>query len=142
MLYLPPRMPQILEGKNDGHGMRIAVIASRFHQIVVDRLLDGALECLQRHGVAEKTTVVFRVPGAFEIPSLAAELARSGNYDALVTIGVLIRGDTPHFDFIAEQVTGQISRVSIDSRTPISFGVLTCNTMEQAMERTERGNNK
>src|SRR5688500_18912731 len=110
MRYLPPRMPQILEGKDDRRGLRTALSASCFHQIVVDGLLDGAVEGRQRHGVAEKTTVVFRVPGAFEIPSLAAELARSGNYDALVTIGVLIRADPPHFDFIAEQVAGQISR--------------------------------
>ena len=136
------RMPRVIEGEPYGQGLRFAVIASRFHEKISERLLAGAIECLERHGVPTDSIEVFRVPGAFEIPSLAAELSKRGNYDALVTVGVLIRGDTPHFDFICAQATEGISRVSVETGLPISFGVITCNTAEQAEERTRRGNNK
>lgn len=135
-------MPRTVEGSLHGDGLKFAVIASRFHEAIVAELLQGALECLERHGVSPSEIDIYRVPGAFEIPFLASELARRGVYDALVTIGVLIRGETPHFDFIASQVTEGVSRVSIETRLPVSFGVITCNTVEQARQRTARGNNK
>ena len=116
--------------------MRIAVVASRFNDEIVSRLLDGALECLERHGADMQEVDVVRVPGAFEIPAAAAELAVHGAYDAVVTVGALIRGETAHFDLIASQVTMQISRVSIETGVPVSFGVITCETMEQALQRS------
>ena len=132
----------IFEGELNASGLRFAIVASRFNDEIVAALLDGAVECLQRHGAGEGAVHVYRVPGAFEIPAVAAEVARSGRYDAVVTIGCLIRGETPHFDFISSQTTNQISAASIETRVPMSFGVITCNTFEQARERTRKGNNK
>lgn len=129
-------MPDIIEGPLSAENLRIAIIASRFNDAIVAGLLQGALECLERHGAQMERVEVFRVPGAFEIPSLAAELAIHDRYDALIALGALIRGETPHFHYIASQVTTQISRVSIDTGVPISFGVITCETMEQALQRS------
>jgi 6,7-dimethyl-8-ribityllumazine synthase len=131
------RMPRSFEGDHDAAGLRFAVIASRFNDEIVDGLLRGALDCLTRHGAAEKDVDVVRVPGAFEIPTVARVLA--GTCDAIVTLGCLLRGDTPHFDFISAQVTSELSRVSVESQFPIAFGVITCNTLEQAVERSSPG---
>lgn len=114
-------------------------MASRFNDEIVDGLLSGALDCLTRHGAADETIDLYRVPGAFELPSIANELALSGRYDALVAIGCLLRGDTPHFDFISSQVTNELSRVSVATRLPIAYGVITCNTLEQAVQRSSPG---
>lgn len=114
------------------------MVASRFNDEIVSGLLDGALTCLARHGAADDDVSVFRVPGAFEIPALVARIIGDG-FDAVVTLGCLIRGDTPHFDFISAQVTNEISRVSIDAKRPVAFGVITCNTREQAVERSSSG---
>jgi 6,7-dimethyl-8-ribityllumazine synthase len=130
-------MPRSFEGDLSASGLRFAVIASRFNDEIVSGLLDGALSCLTRHGAADDAVVVYRVPGAFEIPTLAAELV--GTCDAIVTLGCLIRGDTPHFDVISAQVTSELSRVAVDSRFPVAFGVITCNTREQAVERSSQG---
>ena len=135
-------MPPIFEGRLDAADLRFAIVASRFNDEIVSSLLSGAIDCLARHGAPEERISVFRVPGAFEIPSLVARLAPTRRFDAVVTLGALIRGDTPHFDFISNQVTLQISAVSIASKLPVSFGVITCNTMEQARERCRKGNNK
>ncbi|MGH9459328.1 MAG: 6,7-dimethyl-8-ribityllumazine synthase [Thermoanaerobaculia bacterium] len=135
-------MPLVFEGDLTASGLRFAVIASRFNDAIVEALLAGALDCLERHGAKGEDVHVFRVPGAFEIPATAAEIARTGRYDALVTIGCLIRGETPHFDFISAQTTTQISEAAIATRVPISFGVITCNTLEQARARTAKGSNK
>jgi 6,7-dimethyl-8-ribityllumazine synthase len=132
-------MPRFIEGNLSAEGLRLAIVASRFNDPIVAGLLQGALDCLERHGGDTETLEVFRVPGAFEIPTLAAELAVHGGYDAIVTLGALIRGDTPHFDHISAQATTQISRVSIDAGVPISFGVITCETMEQALQRSGPG---
>lgn len=129
-------MPQFIEGSLSAEELRVAIIASRFNDQIVAGLLQGALDCLERHGADTGAIEVFRVPGAFEIPTLAAELAVHGGYDAIITLGALIRGETPHFDHISSQVTSQISRVSIDAGVPISFGVITCETMEQALQRS------
>ncbi|HEX2062090.1 MAG TPA: 6,7-dimethyl-8-ribityllumazine synthase [Thermoanaerobaculia bacterium] len=133
---MPPRS---FEGDLDASGLRIAVIASRFNDEIVSGLLDGALSCLQRHGASDDDVSLYRVPGAFEIPALAAKLVADGNHDAVVTLGCLLRGDTPHFDFISAQVTNDLSRISVEQRFPVAFGVITCNTYEQAVERSSPG---
>lgn len=130
-------MPRSFEGDLSAAGLRIGVIASRFNDEIVSGLLDGALTCLERHGAADDDITLYRVPGAFEIPILAANVVDS--HDALVALGCLIKGDTPHFDFISAQVTNDLSRVSIKSHVPIAFGVITCNTLQQAIERSSPG---
>lgn len=132
-------MPRSFEGDLSAAGLRIGVIASRFNDEIVSGLLDGALTCLTRHGVTDSDVSLFRVPGAFEIPTLAAKLLSLESFDALITLGCLLKGDTPHFDFISAQVTNDLSRVAIDARTPVAFGVITCNTYEQAVERSTPG---
>ena len=132
-------MPRSFEGTTNAAGLRVAVIASRFNDEIVSGLIDGALSCLTRHGADDDSIALFRVPGAFEIPTLAAKLAHDRQYDAIVTLGCLLRGDTPHFDFISAQVTSDLSRVASEARFPIAFGVITCNTYEQAVERSSQG---
>lgn len=132
-------MPRSFEGGHDAEGLRFAVIASRFNDEIVDGLLRGALDCLSRHGTADDAIRVYRVPGAFEIPTLAATLIAAGGNDAIVTLGCLLRGDTPHFDFISAQVTNDLSRVATEAKFPVAFGVITCNTHEQAVERSSPG---
>jgi 6,7-dimethyl-8-ribityllumazine synthase len=132
-------MPRSFEGDLNAEGLRIAVIASRFNDDIVSGLLDGALDCLRRHGAAEDSISLFRVPGAFELPALAAQLTTGGNYNAIIALGCLLRGDTPHFDFISQQVTLELSRVAVDARLPVAFGVITCNTYEQAVQRSSAG---
>jgi len=130
-------MPRSFEGDLDAAGLRFGVIASRFNDEIVSGLLEGALNCLERHGAADDAVTLYRVPGAFEIPTLAANLV--GSHDALITLGCLLKGDTPHFEFISTQVTNEISRVAVDACLPIAFGVITCNTYEQAVERSSPG---
>jgi len=132
-------MPRSFEGDHNAEGLRFAVIASRFNDEIVDGLLRGALDCLSRHGAADDAISVYRVPGAFEIPTLAAKLIDIGGIDAVVTLGCLLRGDTPHFDFISAQVTNDLSRVATEEKFPVAFGVITCNTLEQAVERSSSG---
>jgi 6,7-dimethyl-8-ribityllumazine synthase len=130
-------MPRSFEGDLSAAGLRIGVIASRFNDEIVSGLLDGALTCLTRHGANDDDITVYRVPGAFEIPTLAANVI--GSHDALIALGCLLRGDTPHFEFISAQVTNDLSRVAIDATSPVAFGVITCNTLEQAVERSSPG---
>jgi 6,7-dimethyl-8-ribityllumazine synthase len=138
-------MPRSFEGDLNAEGLRFGVLASRFNDEIVDGLLTGALDCLVRHGAADDAIDVFRVPGAFELPMLANELVgltqASGrpHYDALIAIGCLLRGDTPHFDFISAQVTNELSHVSVAAHVPIAYGVITCNTLEQAVQRSSPG---
>ena len=132
-------MPKIFEGEHSAEGLRFAVIASRFNDEIVEGLLSGALECLARHGAADDSVTVFRVPGAFEIPTLARVLIGRGGFDAIVALGCLLRGETPHFDFISSQVTTGLSRVAVETCFPVAFGVITCNTREQAVERSSKG---
>ena len=131
-------MPRSFEGDLSAAGLHIGVIASRFNDEIVSGLLDGALTCLTRHGANDDDISLFRVPGAFEIPTLAAKLI-GGRFDALVTLGCLIKGDTPHFEFISAQVTNDLSRIAVDAAFPVAFGVITCNTYEQAVERSKPG---
>lgn len=126
-------MPRTIEGSHNANGLRFGVIASRFNDEIVSGLLAGALECLQWHGASEDDITIYRVPGAFEIPAMARELA--GRFDALVTIGCLIRGETAHFEVLASQVTNELSRIG----GPLAFGVITCNDYEQAVARSSPG---
>jgi 6,7-dimethyl-8-ribityllumazine synthase len=130
-------MPGSFEGEHSADGFRFGVIASRFNEEIVEGLLAGAIDCLTRHGANEIT--VFRVPGAFEIPTLTRMLIGRGGFDAIVTVGCLLRGETPHFDFISAQVTSELSRISVDTCFPVAFGVITCNTLEQAVARSSKG---
>lgn len=135
-------MANVMEAKLDARGLKLGIIVSRFNDFVTERLLEGALSAVRSHGGEEKDIDVVRVPGAFEIPLVALRMAASGKYDALVCLGAVIRGDTPHFEYIAEGVTRGIGEVVLRHRIPITFGVLTTNNVEQALERagTDKGN--
>src|SRR3989338_5932907 len=136
-------MGKVIEGKADARGLRIGIIVSRFNNFVTDKLLEGALEALRNHGGEEEDIDIVRVPGAFEIPLLAHKMAATGKYDALVCLGAVIRGDTPHFEYISDAVNRGIGHAILQFRVPISFGVLTTNAVEQAMERAgEKMGNK
>ncbi len=128
-------MAKVIEGKLDARGMKFGIIVSRFNNLVTDKLLEGAIDALKSYGGEEENIDIVRVPGSFEIPLLAHKMAASKQYDALVCLGAVIRGDTPHFDYIAEAVTTGIGNAILEHRVPISFGVLTTNNLEQAMER-------
>ena len=135
-------MPEFIDGNLDAKGFRFGVIVSRFNSFICDRLLEGALDTLIRHGADDKQITVARVPGAFEIPLAAKKMAASGNYDAVVCLGAVIRGGTPHFDYVCSEVTKGVASVSLDSGLPVAFGVLTTDSVEQAIERagTKAGN--
>jgi len=128
-------MSRVIEGKLKAQGMKFGIIVSRFNNFVTDRLLEGALDGLKSHGGEERNIDIVRVPGAFEIPLLAEKMAAGGKYDALICLGAVIRGDTPHFEYISDAVTRGIGHIVLQHRVPISFGVLTTNNVEQAMER-------
>lgn len=127
--------PKIIEGELLARDLRFAFIAARFNDIIVDPLIRGALDALKRHGATEKQIEIVRVPGAFDIPLVARKLAQSRRYDALVTLGAVVRGQTPHFDYVAGECASGISRIALETGVPIAFGVLTTDTMEQAMDR-------
>lgn len=114
---------------------RFAIVAGRWHALVVDGLLEGALNTLQKHGVKEENITLIRAPGAFEIPLVTQQLATSGKFDAIITLGAVIRGGTPHFEYVAGSCVDGISQVALDCGIPVAFGVLTVDNMEQALER-------
>jgi 6,7-dimethyl-8-ribityllumazine synthase len=128
-------MGRILEGHLDAKGMKFALVVSRFNEVVCDRLLEGAEDCLERHGAGEKQRTVVRVPGSWEIPLVVAKVAESGKYDAVIALSVLIRGETPHFDVLAASVSRGLADAGVETGIPVIFGVLTTDTLEQAMER-------
>ena len=130
-------MPRSFEGDHSAEGLRFAVVASRFNDEIVSGLLAGALDCLARHGADEKAIDVIRVPGAFEIPQAVSALV--DRFDAVISIGCVLRGETPHFEFIAGQVTNELSRVACESGVPVAFGVITCETLQQAIDRSSPG---
>jgi len=132
----------IQEGSTSARGLRIAIIVSRFNESVSSRLLEGALEALSRNGAEEDRLEVFKVPGAWELPIIARRLAASGRYDAIIALGCVVRGGTPHFDFVAAAATEGLARVMLDHEIALALGVLTCDNMEQAMARAggEHGN--
>lgn len=135
-------MGNVIEGKIVAKGMKFAVIASRFNEFISGRLVEGALDALTRAGAEEKDIDVFKVPGAFELPLAAKKVGQSPKYDAVICVGALIRGATPHFDYISAEVTKGIANVSLELEKPVSFGILTTDTIEQAIERagTKAGN--
>jgi len=126
---------KVIEAKLDAAGLKFGIIVSRFNDFVTDKLLEGALDGLKRHGGEEKNIDVVRVPGSFEIPLLASKMAASGKYDAIVCLGAVIKGETAHFEYISGEVTRGIGHVMMEHQIPIAFGVLTTYTVEQAMER-------
>jgi 6,7-dimethyl-8-ribityllumazine synthase len=135
-------MMKRLEGKLDAKGVKFALVVSRFNNFLTDKLVEGALDCLIRHGAADKDQTVAYVPGALEIPAAASRLASSGKFDAVICLGAVVRGDTPHFDYVAAESAKGISRLGLEHKLPVIYGVITADTLEQAIERagTKAGN--
>ena len=127
--------PVVHEGSLNAQGFRFAIVASRWNDFISSRLVNGALDALERLNADEKYVHVFRVPGAFEIPLLALQLADSGKFDAIICVGTIIRGETPHFDYIAAEVTRGIGEAGLQTGVPVVFGVITANNVDQAIER-------
>ncbi|MBA2528752.1 MAG: 6,7-dimethyl-8-ribityllumazine synthase [Euzebyales bacterium] len=125
---------RVCEGDLSGAGLRVALVAGRFNEVVVRSLVDGAADCLRRHGVAEEDLELAWVPGAFELPVVARRLAGSGRFDAIVALAAVVRGQTAHFDYVAAQAA-EVGRVAADTGVPVAFGVLTTETFEQAVDR-------
>lgn len=128
-------MPKTYEGHLIGEGLRFGIVVGRFNEFITQKLLSGALDALYRHGVADEDVAVAWVPGAFEIPVVAKRLAVSGRYDAVICLGTVIRGATPHFEYVAGEMAKGIARVGVDTGVPVIFGVITADTLEQAIER-------
>jgi 6,7-dimethyl-8-ribityllumazine synthase len=128
-------MARIIQGTLDARGSRFAVVISRFNSLISDRLLSGALDALERHGAAPDDISIVWVPGSFEIPTIAKKLALSQKYDAVICLGALLRGETPHFEYLSSAVTKELGQIALDAGIPVINGVLTCNTMEQAVDR-------
>ena len=125
----------VVEGQLLAEGLRFAIVVSRFNDFICSRLVEGAMDALRRHGASDEQVILVKVPGAFEIPLAAKKLAASGNYDAVICLGAVIRGATPHFDYVAAEVSKGIANVALESNTPVTFGVLTTDNLEQAIER-------
>jgi 6,7-dimethyl-8-ribityllumazine synthase len=132
---VPNDQPKVIEGELLARDLRFVVVAARFNEFVVEPLVRGALDALKRHGVLEKQIEIVRVPGAFEMPVVVRKLALSQRYDAIITLGAVIRGQTPHFDYVAGECAGGVARVALESGVPVAFGVLTTDTVEQAVDR-------
>ena len=135
-------MPKEIEGKLEAAGLKFAVVVGRFNDFITSRLLDGCLDALIRHGAEDEKITVVKVPGSFEIPLAARKLAGSGRFDAVIALGAVIRGGTPHFEFVASEAAKGIAQVMLETGTPVSFGIITADTIEQAIERagTKAGN--
>lgn len=130
------------EGKLQAEGFKFGLVVSRFNNFLTEKLMEGAVDCLVRHGASEEDLTVAWCPGAFEVPYVAARMAKSGKYDAVICLGAVIRGATPHFDYIANEATKGIAKLALDSNLPIIYGMVTADTLEQAIERsgTKAGN--
>ena len=136
-------MSKVWEGQLSAAGLRFVIIVSRFNSFITDRLLAGAMDALTRTGAAADLIEIVKVPGSWEIPLVAGEVARTHRYDAVICLSALIRGDTPHFDYIAAEAAKGIAHASLETGVPVSFGVLTTNTLEQAIDRAgAKGGNK
>ena len=131
-----------INGKYEGLDIKIAIVASRFNDFITNNLIEGAIDVLTRHNVDEDNITIVKVPGAFEIPLTCKKITKTGKYDAIIALGAVIRGSTPHFDYVSAEVSKGIANVSLDSGIPVIFGVLTTDTIEQAIERagTKAGN--
>jgi len=132
---VPNDQPKIVEGELTVRDLRFAVVAARFNDFVVEPLVRGALEALKRHGATDKQIEIVRVPGAFDIPIVVRKLALSRRYEALIALGAVVRGQTPHFDYVAGECASGLARIALETGVPIAFGVLTTDTMEQAVDR-------
>ena len=128
-------MPKVLEGIISAEGFKFAVVVSRFNDFISSKLIEGAMDALKRHGANEDNITLVKVPGAFEIPVAAKRLAANAEFDAIICLGAVIRGATPHFDYVASEVAKGIAVVSLESNIPVAFGVLTTDNLEQAIER-------
>ncbi len=128
-------MPRLIEGEISAKGIKFAIVVSRFNDFISQRLLDGALDALKRHGASDDKIAIVKVPGAFEIPSMAKRLSLGDQFDCVICLGAVIRGATPHFEYISAQVARGIASVALESGIPISFGIITSDTLEQAIER-------
>jgi 6,7-dimethyl-8-ribityllumazine synthase len=135
-------MPKIIEGKIVAKGMKFGIVASRFNDFICGRLIEGTIDALMRAGTEEKDIVIYKVPGSFELPLTAKKLAESARFDAIICLGAIIRGATPHFEYISAEVSKGIASVGLETGVPVIFGVLTTDTIEQAIERagTKSGN--
>lgn len=135
-------MPKYIEGKLNAEGMRSAIVVSRFNSFITERLVEGAVDALVRHGADADAITIIRVPGAFEIPVAAKMAAANDAYDAVIAVGAVIRGSTPHFDYVAAEVSKGLAHVALETTKPVAFGVLTTDSIEQAVERagTKAGN--
>lgn len=136
-------MSQVFSGDLVGTGLRIGIVASRWNDFMVGKLVEGARDALVRHGVSDDAIDIAHVPGCFELPLIAKKMIEIGRYDAIVCLGAVIRGATPHFDYVAGEAARGIARVGLESGVPVAFGVLTCDSVEQAIERSgSKGGNK
>jgi 6,7-dimethyl-8-ribityllumazine synthase len=136
-------MGKVLEGHLSAAGLRFAIVVSRFNSFITERLLGGAVDALHRSGAAEDLIDVIKVPGSWEVPLVTGELARQHRYDAIICLACVIRGETPHFDYVAAEIAKGVAHVSADTGVPVAFGVLTTNTLEQAIDRAgAKGGNK
>ncbi|MFO8057330.1 MAG: 6,7-dimethyl-8-ribityllumazine synthase [bacterium] len=135
-------MPRIIEGNLDAKGLGFAVVVSRFNDFITGKLMEGCLDGLARHGAEDDDISVIKVPGSFEMPVIVKKLARSGDYDAVIALGAIIRGSTPHFEYVAAEATKGIAQAMLETGVPVAFGVITSDTIEQAVERagTKSGN--
>ncbi len=124
-----------VEGQLTAKGLKFAIVACRFNDIIVDRLIGGAVDYLTRHGAAREDLTIIRIPGAFELPIVCQKIAAKGGYDGIVALGAVIRGATPHFDFVASEATKGLAQISLQSGVPVGFGLLTTDNLEQAIER-------
>ncbi len=133
---------KVTEGKLTAENLKFGIVLGRFNSFITERLLEGAIDCILRHNGKKENIEVFKVPGSFEIPLIAKKLAKSGKYDAIICLGAVIRGSTPHFDYVANEVTKGIAQVGLETEVPVSYGILTTDTIEQAIERagTKMGN--
>ena len=136
-------MPNVTEGQLASSGLRFAIIVARFNSFIGERLLAGALDALQRTGCEDSDIEIVKVPGSWEMPIVARELGASKRFDAIICLGAVIRGDTPHFEYVAGEAAKGLSQAAVDTGVPVAFGVLTCNTLEQAIDRAgAKGGNK
>lgn len=133
---------KVIKGKMIAKGKKFGIVVSRFNEFVSSKLLDGAVDTLQKHGVKDEDVSIVWVPGSFEIPSLAKKMVNTGSYDAIICLGTIIRGETPHFDLIAQEAAKGVAKVAIDTNVPCIFGIITADTLEQALDRagTKSGN--